>query len=775
MKNTHFCKAFITFASLFLVFSCKNDQANSKPAIAADKAIEAAVERTLDRMDIREKAGQLVQITLDVLTEYGQDVKPVQLDRVIGEYKVGSILNVCKAAPTRAKMEEIVRAIQDKSMEAIGIPDIYGLDMIHGATYYKEGTFFPQEINLAATFDPAHAAAMGKAIGYETRAGLVPWVFSPVMDLGRTALWPRHWESFGEDPYVQSVMAAAETRAIQGSDPNHIGLDHCAVSLKHYLAYGNPASGKDRTPAYVTEQDLREKYFAPFKACIEAGALTVMVNSAAINGIPTHANTKLLTGWLKEGLNWDGMIVTDWADINNLYERDHVATDRKDAVRIGINAGIDMIMDPYDPAVADDIVALVEEGKISRKRLDDAVKRVLRVKYRLGLFDDPVWDTSSYELGSAETVQSALDAAIESEVLLKNTGGLLPLSKGTRILLTGPNANSMRCLNGGWSYSWQGSGTEEYTEQFNTIYEALKARFADVRLVEGVSYDNSGSDWQADKAVDIQGAVAAARGVDVIVACIGENSYCETPGNIDDLSLSANQTALVKALATTGKPIVLILSEGRPRIVREIEPLAAAVVDIMLPGNYGGDALAELLCGDANFSGKLPFTYPKYVNSLHTYDYKVSEHRETMEGMYNYDATMDVQWPFGAGLGYTSFEYSDFKVKNTRFKAGDVISVSLKVKNTGKVAGKEAVILYSSDLVASVIPDVRRVRAFKKVELAPGKETTVEFSLPANDLAFVGADGRWTLEKGEFRLSSGGLSEIVSCTKTKVWKTQNIK
>ena len=774
MKNTHFCKAFITFASLFLVFSCKNDGANSKPAIAADKAIEAAVERTLDRMDLREKAGQLVQITLDVLTEYGQDVKPEQLDRVIGEYKVGSILNVCKAAPTRAKMEEIVRAIQDKSMEAIGIPDVYGLDMIHGATYYKEGTFFPQEINLAATFDPAHAAAMGKAIGYETRAGLVPWVFSPVMDLGRTALWPRHWESFGEDPYVQSVMAAAETRAIQGSDPNHIGLDHCAVSLKHYLAYGNPASGKDRTPAYVTEQDLREKYFAPFKACIEAGALTVMVNSAAINGIPTHANTKLLTGWLKEGLNWDGMIVTDWADINNLYERDHVATDRKDAVRIGINAGIDMIMDPYDPTVADDIVALVEEGKISRKRLDDAVRRVLRVKYRLGLFDDPVWDTSSYELGSAETVRSALDAAIESEVLLKNTGGLLPLSKGTRILLTGPNANSMRCLNGGWSYSWQGSGTEQYTEQFNTIYEALKARFADVRLVEGVSYDDSGSDWQADKAVDIQGAVAAARGVDVIVACIGENSYCETPGNIDDLSLSANQTALVKALATTGKPIVLILSEGRPRIVREIEPLAAAVVDIMLPGNYGGDALAELLCGDVNFSGKLPFTYPKYVNSLHTYDYKVSEHRETMEGMYNYDATMDVQWPFGAGLGYTSFEYSDFKVKNTRFKAGDVISVSLKVKNTGKVAGKEAVILYSSDLVASVIPDVRRVRAFKKVELAPGKETTVEFSLPANDLAFVGADGRWTLEKGEFRLSSGGLSEIVSCTKTKVWKTQNI-
>ena len=774
MKNTHFCKAFITFASLFLVFSCKNDGANSKSAIAADKAIEAAVERTLDRMDIREKAGQLVQITLDVLTEFGQDVKPEQLDRVIGEYKVGSILNVCKAAPTRAKMEEIVRAIQDKSMEAIGIPDVYGLDMIHGATYYKEGTFFPQEINLAATFDPAHAAAMGKAIGYETRAGLVPWVFSPVMDLGRTALWPRHWESFGEDPYVQSVMAAAETRAIQGSDPNHIGLDHCAVSLKHYLAYGNPASGKDRTPAYVTEQDLREKYFAPFKACIEAGALTVMVNSAAINGIPTHANTKLLTGWLKEGLNWDGMIVTDWADINNLYERDHVATDRKDAVRIGINAGIDMIMDPYDPAVADDIVALVEEGKISRKRLDDAVRRVLRLKYRLGLFDDPVWDTSSYELGSAETVRSALDAAIESEVLLKNTGGLLPLSKGTRILLTGPNANSMRCLNGGWSYSWQGSGTEQYTEQFNTIYEALKARFADVRLVEGVSYDNSGSDWQADKAVDIQGAVAAARGVDVIVACIGENSYCETPGNIDDLSLSANQTALVKALATTGKPIVLILSEGRPRIVREIEPLAAAVVDIMLPGNYGGDALAELLCGDANFSGRLPFTYPKYVNSLHTYDYKVSEHRETMEGMYNYDATMDVQWPFGAGLGYTSFEYSDFKVKNTRFKAGDVISVSLKVKNTGKVAGKEAVILYSSDLVASVIPDVRRVRAFKKVELAPGKEATVEFSLPANDLAFVGADGRWTLEKGEFRLSSGGLSEIVSCTKTKVWKTQNI-
>lgn len=774
MKYTLAKGIFCVFAALSAATACCNsDGADKKASIPRDRKIESKVESTLKKMSTREKAGQMVQLTLDAVTGFSDEIKPELLDKAIADYKVGSILNVCKSAPTKDRMAEYVAEIQAKSMDELGIPDLYGLDMIHGATYYKEGTFFPQEINLAATFNPEYAEAMGKAIGYETRAGLVPWAFSPVMDLGRTPLWPRHWESYGEDPYLQSVMAAAETRAIQGNDPNHVDLEHCAVSLKHYLAYGVPASGKDRTPAYVAECDLREKYFAPFKACVEAGALTVMVNSACINGIPTHANTRLLTGWLKEGLNWDGMIVTDWADINNLYTRDHIAADRKDALRIGINAGIDMIMDPYDPTITDEIVELVEEGKISKGRLDDAARRILRLKYRLGLFENPTWDTSAYTMGKEEFVSASLAAALESEVLLKNTGAILPLSKSSRILLTGPNADSMRSLNGGWSYTWQGSNTEAYTEQFNTIREAMEKTFANVNYVPGVVYDESSSDWQKDKAEGIQAAVNAARSCDVIVACIGENSYCETPGNIDDLTISANQAQLVKALATTGKPIVLILNEGRPRIIGEIEPLAAAVVDIMLPSSYGADALASLLCGDENFSGKLPFTYPRYSGSLHTYDYKVSESRETMDGMYNYEAVMNVQWPFGAGLSYTSFEYSDIKVRNASFKSGETITVSVKVKNTGSRSGKESVLLYSSDLVASVMPDVKRLRAFSKVELAPGEQKTVELKIKADDLAFVNSDGRWTLEEGDFRLAVGGLSEIVTCTRTKVWKTQN--
>ena len=772
--NSRLLEGTIALFALIICAGCKTqDTCNSKPAISADKEMEAKIEKTLKGMSDQEKAGQLVQITLDVLTGFTQDIKEENLEEVIGKYKIGSILNICSHSVPAAKMAGMVKAIQDKSMETMGIPCLYGLDMIHGATYYDDATFFPQEINLAATFEPAYAEAMGKAIGYETRAGMVPWVFSPVMDLGRTSLWPRHWESYGEDPYLQSVMASTEVRAIQGDDPNHIDLEHSAVSIKHYMGYGAPVSGKDRTPAIIAPNDLREKFFAPFKASAEAGALTVMANSASINGIPTHANRTILTGWLKEGLNWDGMIVTDWADVNNFFTRDHVAADRKEAIALGINAGIDMIMDPYDVHVTEEIVELVNEGRISRERFDDAVRRVLRVKYRLGLFDSPTWDTSVYEMQRKEFTDASYRAAVESEVLLKNEG-LLPLSKDTRVLVTGPNANTMRALNGGWSYTWQGSNDEQFVGRYNTIAEAMAAKFGKCSFVQGVRYDE-GPDWQKDIKENIPAAVAAARSCDVIVACIGENSYCETPGNIDDLTISANQIELVKALAATGKPIVLVLNEGRPRIIRELEPLAAAVVDVMLPSNYGADALASLLCGEENFSGKLPFTYPKYTGSLHTYDYKVSENMATMEGMYNYDAVMDVQWPFGTGLSYTGFEYSDLSASTTEFKSGDELSFTVKVRNTGNVAGKESVLLYSSDIVASLMPDVKRLRAFTKVELQPGEEKTVELKIKADDLAFVGADGLWTLEKGEFRIAAGGLGVIVNCTETKVWKTQNIQ
>ena len=753
------------------------------PAISRDSEIEAKVEKVLKGMDLTEKVGQMIQLTSSTVTVQGKpEIDPDKLQKVIGEMKVGSILNTfADVAQSRELTAQLVSEIQKKSMEEIGIPCIYGLDMIHGASYLTDGTLFPQEINLAATFNREYAREMGEAMAYETRAAMVPWVFSPVMDLGRNPVWPRHWESFGEDPYLNAEMAVAETRALQGDDPNHIDDKHVAVSVKHFMAYGVPVSGKDRTPALVPENELREKYFRPFKDCLEAGALTLMVNSASINGIPTHANKELLTGWVKNDLDWDGLIVTDWADINNLFERDHVAKDRKEALAMGINAGIDMIMEPYDPSCCTELKEVVEAGMIPMSRIDDAVRRVLRLKFRLGLFDNPTWDVSGFDrFASKEFQDASYAAAVESEVILKNEGNILPLEYGKRILVTGPNANSMRTLNGGWSYTWQGDA-DRFAGDYNTIYEALAQKFGERNVVyePGVTYDEtdrwSTGAWQKENAPQIAKAVAAASRVDVIVACVGENSYCETPGNIDDLNLSGNQKELVKALAKTGKPIILVINEGRPRVLREIEPLAKAVIDVMLPGNYGGDALAALMSGEENFSGKLPFTYPKYVNSLHTYDYKVSESRETMAGVYNYDAIMDVQWPFGFGLSYTTFEYSDFKcVSGAAFAPGDDLKFELTVRNTGSHNGKEAVLLYSSDIVASLIPDVKRLREFTKVELAPGESKVVSFTIPASELAFVGSDGKWRLEAGDFRMSCGGQSLMITCSDTKVWDTPNI-
>ncbi len=766
-------KAFAFILAASASVACGRQTPAVNPAIAPDKDVEAKVEQVLKGMTLEEKVGQMVQITIDYISNDARDdVDPAKMDILFGKYKVGSVLNVLQGhAFDRAKTADYLSKIQEKSMEHIGIPCIYGLDMIHGASYLTDGSFYPQEINLGATFNRDYARMMGHAMAYETRAAQCAWVFSPVMDLGRDPRWPRLWESWGEDPYLQAEMARTETVAIQGEDPNHIDVEHAAVSIKHFMGYGVPHTGKDRTPAYIAENDLREKYFRPFKECFQAGALTAMVNSASINGIPTHANKTLLTGWVKEQLGWDGMLVTDWADIDNLYTRDHVAADKAEAVALGINAGIDMIMDPYDPECCNVLIGLVKDGRIPMARIDDAVRRVLRLKVRLGLFDDPIWEHEYPEFASEAFAKQSYDAAVESEVLLKNEG-ILPLKGTERILVTGPNANSLRTLNGGWSYTWQGEG-DAFAPQYNTILEALRNRFTKVSYEPGVVYE--GRDWQGENPSGIAKAVAAARGADVIIACVGENSYCETPGNMNDLNLSANQKELVRRLAATGKPVILVLNEGRPRIIGDIEPLAKAVIDVMLPSNYGGDALAALLAGDENFSGKLPFTYPKYINSLHTYDYKVSEHREVMDGAYNYDAIMDVQWAFGHGLSYTTFAYSDLNLDTPAvFKAGDDLKVSVKVTNTGDRAGKEAVLLYSSDLVASLIPDVKRLRGFEKIALEPGETRTVTFVVPARELAFVGADGKWRLEAGDFRLSCGGLGVMARCTETKIWETPNI-
>ena len=743
------------------------------PVIDSDANVEKKVESVLSGMTLEEKAGQLVQITSDVISTDGKlDTSKVRT--IVRDWKVGSFLNVFGGvSASRAETAEMVRQIQEISMDELGIPTIFGLDMIHGATYLSDGTFFPQEINLAATFNREYATELGRVMAYETRAAMVPWIFSPVMDLGRDPRWPRHWESWGEDPYLQSEMSVAETIAAQGEDPNHIDLEHTAVSIKHYLGYGAPATGQDRTPAIINPLDLKEKYFRPFKECFKAGALTLMANSASINGVPVHSSHEYLTEWCKEDLGWDGMVVTDWADINNLYTREHIAADRMEAVEIGINAGVDMIMDPYDPSVCGDIVALVKEGRISAERLDDAVRRVLRLKVRLGLFENPVWSVDGYDKFACEEFrQISYKSTVESMVLLKNENSLLPLRKGTRILVTGPNANSMRTLNGGWSYSWQGDRVEEFTQDYNTILEALCSEFgsSNVTYCPGVEYV-SGGNWKDDRVVDLGAVTAAARRADVVVVCVGENTYCETLGNINDLNLSANQKNLVRAAAAAGKPVVLILNEGRPRIINDIEPLASAVVDIMLPSNFGGDALAALLSGRENFSGKLPFTYSKYVNALHTYDYKVSENVQTMEGAYNYDATMDVQWPFGYGLSYTTFQYSDFNVDVDRFEHGSKpLKFRVTVTNTGNVKGKETVLLYSSDVVASVVPDVKRLRAFAKIELEPGESKVVELEVPVDELAFVGRDGKWILEEGEFRFTCGTehIKDVI-CTKTYVY------
>jgi len=817
--------------SMVMVCATMSVMAQQKPAIPRDEALEAKVEKTLAKMTLDEKIGQMLELNLDVMgkmtvenakvdrekvrsvmQQYGRSKEEVEtilkktdqqiidqfanfpvdiyqgdtkrvwklnetmLDTLISKWKVGSILNAPGTrAPSVDQWQKWIGLIQEKSMKYLGIPDIYGLDHNHGVTYTAGGILFPQPINIGASFNTDLAFSGAEITAYESRASNCPWVYNPVVDLSRDPRWPRVYESFGEDAILNSKMVVAEIKGYQGDDPNHIDQYHVGTSTKHYFAYGAPWTGKDRTPAYLSPQMIREKYFEPFKQAALAGTLTMMVNSASVNGVPLHASYEYLTKWLKEDLQWDGFLVTDWADINNLFSREKVAKDKKDAIRIAINAGIDMSMDPYSVEFCILLKELVNEGKVKMSRIDDAVRRILRAKYRLGLFEKPNTGGKGYEkFGSDEFAQKSLQAAQESEVLLKNEG-ILPLAKGKKILLTGPNANQMRCLHGGWSYTWQGSKAEELSEKYNTIYEALCNKYGkqNIILEQGVTYNENGAYYDENKP-EIDKAVSAAANADVIIACIGENSYTETPGNLTDLWLSENQRNLVKELAKTGKPIILVLNEGRPRLIADIEPLAKAVVDILIPGNYGGDALANLLAGDVNFSAKLPYTYPREINSLNTYDYKVSEEVGTMSGAYNYDAKVSLQWPFGYGLSYTTFEYSNLKVDKASFTADDILTVSVDVKNTGSRAGKEAVLLYSSDLVASIVPDNKRLRDFTKIELQPGETKTVTFQLPAKNLAFVNADGKWILEEGDFELKIDRQKQGVKCTKTKVWDTPNI-
>ena len=750
------------------------------PVIKSDPKIEAQVEQTLKKLTLEEKIGQMMELVTDLFGANDKNgvfyIDEHKTDSILSRYKIGSILNAPNTcAPTAKQWEKYIAQIQKISMKRIGIPCVFGLDQNHGSTYTQDGTLFPQNINVAATFNREIARRSAEATAYETRAVSIPWTYSPTVDLGRDARWPRIWENFGEDCYLSSEMGKAMVYGFQGEDPNNIDQYHIATSMKHFMGYGVPWTGKDRTPAYISPADLREKHFAPFLAGLQAGALTVMVNSASVNGMPMHANKDILTGWLKEETGWDGVLITDWADINNLYTREMVAKDKKDALRIAINAGIDMIMEPYSCDACGYLVELVKEGKIPMSRIDDACRRVLRMKYRLDLFKNPTQKLKNYpKFGGKEFAKLALEGATESMVLLKNEGNILPLQHGKKILLTGPNANQMRCLDGGWSYTWQGHRADEFAGKYNTIYEAFCNEYGkeNVILNQGVTYNEKGKYWEENEP-QIQGAVDAAKNVDVIVACIGENSYTETPGNLTDLWLSENQRNLVKELAKTGKPVVLVLNEGRPRLIADIEPLAQGIIDILIPGNMGGDALVGLVSGKSNFSGKMPYTYPKEINSLANYDFKKSEEVGTMEGAYDYNAKITQQWGFGYGLSYTSYKYSNLKVSQSDFRHGDIIKVSVDVKNTGKVAGKESVLLFSSDLIASMVPDGRRLRAFDKVELQPGETKTVTFDLKADDLAFVGWDGKWRLEEGDFKLMIADQTVNIHCEKTYQWQSAN--
>lgn len=750
------------------------------PVIKSDPKIEDQVEQTLKKLTLEEKIGQMMELVTDLFGANDKNgvfyIDEHKTDSILSRYKIGSILNAPNTcAPTAKQWEKYIAQIQKISMKRIGIPCVFGLDQNHGSTYTQGGTLFPQNINVAATFNREIARRSAEATAYETRAVSVPWTYSPTVDLGRDARWPRIWENFGEDCYLSSEMGKAMVYGFQGEDPNNIDQYHIATSMKHFMGYGVPWTGKDRTPAYISPADLREKHFAPFLAGLQAGALTVMVNSASVNGVPMHANKEFLTGWLKEETGWDGVLITDWADINNLYTREMVAKDKKDALRIAINAGIDMIMEPYSCDACGYLVELVKEGKIPMSRIDDACRRVLRMKYRLDLFKNPTQKLKNYpKFGGEEFAKLALEGATESMVLLKNEGNILPLQHGKKILLTGPNANQMRCLDGGWSYTWQGHRADEFAGKYNTIYEAFCNEYGkeNVILNQGVTYNEKGKYWEENEP-QIQEAVAAAKDADVIVACIGENSYTETPGNLTDLWLSENQRNLVKALAQTGKPVILVLNEGRPRLIADIEPLAQGIINILIPGNMGGDALANLVSGKSNFSGKMPYTYPKEINSLANYDFKKSEEVGTMEGAYDYNAKITQQWGFGYGLSYTSYKYSNLKVSQSDFRHGDIIKVSVDVKNTGKVAGKESVLLFSSDLIASIVPDGRRLRAFDKVELQPGETKTVTFELKADDLAFVGWNGKWRLEEGDFKLMIADQSADIHCTDTYQWPTAN--
>ncbi|MDD4490293.1 MAG: glycoside hydrolase family 3 N-terminal domain-containing protein [Paludibacter sp.] len=749
-----------------VLFSC---------SVKYNDTIDQKVENLLEEMTLEEKVGQMAQITLDVIGK-GDDrynsyepflIDTAMLRKAIVAYHVGSILNTTNNyALSPDKWNEIIGFIQQVAMEEsrLKIPVVYGIDAIHGVTYTDGATIFPQQITLAATFNPVHAYNMARVAAYETRASGIPWNFSPVLDLGADPRFSRQFEGFGEDPYLIGMMGEQMMLGYEGITDSISSPYKVATCVKHFLGYSVPASGKDRTPAYIPENMLREYHLEPFKKAIAAGTESVMINSGIINGVSSHASYELITKILKEELGFEGVVVSDWMDIINLHTRDKIAIDNKEAVKLAVNAGIDMSMIPYEyEQFCKDLIALVKEGEVKESRVDDAVRRILKMKMKLGLWENPVTKIEDYpEFASEKSSQEAYDAAAEAITLLKNENQILPLSKSASVLVTGPNANSMRVLNGGWSYSWRVEKTDRYAQQYNTILEAIQHEIGEVNVqyVPGVSYVETGNYYE-DKEDRFEEAIRQAKKVDVVILCLGENSYSEKPGDLNDLTLSRNQLNLAKEITKAGKPVILVLNEGRPRCIREIEPSMAAVVQIYFPGNYGGDALADILFGDVNPSGKLPYTYPSYPNSLVTYYHKSAEEQKRAEGAYIYESDYNPQYEFGYGLSYTNFEYSNLRISSKTITGNKTVEIFVDITNSGSRSGKEVVILYTSDLYASITPDVKRLRRFTKIELDPGQKKTVKFELNARDLAFVTPDGKWLTEPGDFEIKTGSLKQVI--------------
>lgn len=735
---------------------------------------EQKINLLLKQMTLEDKVGQMAQVTLDVLgvdgaTTFKLDDKKVA-DALL-KYKLGSVLNTSnnKAMTTTAWNEVVSQLQKSATSSRMKIPLIYGFDAIHGATYVADATLFPQPLAQAATWNRSLVRKAAEVTAYESKATGVTWNFSPVLDLGVNPCWPRLWETFGEDPYLVSQMGV---QTIEGYQNPLGGKTEILACLKHFLAYSDPKTGKDRTNAWMPEHYLREYHLPSFTAGVKAGARTVMVNSALINGIPTHINKYLLTDVLKKELGFTGFVVTDWQDIENVYKRDKIVGSNKEALMLAINAGIDMAMIPYDyKTFFNDLISLVKENKVPISRIDDAVKRILRVKYELNLFEVPFSNNSEYPNFASSTAQKiGYDAAAESITLLKNKNNILPISSTAKVLVTGPNSNSMRTLNGGWSYSWQGEKTEMFASKYNTIFEAFQQKMGagNISFSQGVAYKMDGKYFE-DSVVDLNEVKSKAENVDYIILCLGENSYTEKPGDLNDLNLSDNQIELAKVAINTGKPVILILNEGRPRNISRLEPLVSSIIDIYIPGNYGGDALVDIVIGKINPSGKLPITYPRYVNALTNYIHKPSDEQSNPQGAYDYSADYNPQYDFGFGLSYTTFQYSELTVDKTSYAPNDEIVVTFKVKNIGSRSGKEVAQVYVSDLVASLTPDVKRLRAFDKVELKAGEEKLILMTIPVKDLGFINTNNKLTVEKGAFVIKVANLTKQINVNNNKTW------